>query len=289
MHTWGCYGIGLTKNGVFLLDVASPLSSYDHVVLKDPLHLNFIQLKASTEIIQEFTRLVSRGTRMCQTADMLVFIRAEILKSGSLPNGLENWTIEKSLWVEQTVSWLKVMRFLLKVKKVRQLKVNEKNDNFCELDNEISVVESLILIQHCAEMLLSLKNSHAIVTVHENDKITASLMCKVLQSSENSSPLTRTLAQDIAALLYTGGNIPDVLELCKICGADIPTKHVINEGCLNGHNIGRCCKTLRICQDLPYKSCENCRALSIGQHLKGSNWFEKMKESCCTFCDGLFS
>ncbi|XP_013391935.1 general transcription factor 3C polypeptide 4-like [Lingula anatina] len=144
-------------------------------------------------------------------------------------------------------------------------------------------IEERILKLHCTDWLYRIGDEAG--ELDDMWKISACIMCQILRSGKTEVDCKKrdTLIENVKSKLQ----FHKPAEKCNICGEVINFSSAKQDSCGNGHKFARCCQSLLLVQETPYRKCQNCRALAIALPDTAPECIKKMLVSTCTFCAGV--
>lgn len=279
---WGCHGITLSKNGIFLAVLAC-LKNADKKKEKKVTKI-FIHTTSDTDNLKKSVEdyLLNSEASCNDIADVMELFREFLWTGQNIVPKLTDYLSQQDLF-DVPFKMLKLLRFLLTVIKLHIPSVQEGEEN-AELvltEENIARVTYTICgkyIYECFRKLLKLESYN----IECDFKVCVSMLKWVLQYQER---FEKTLLWE---LLPKVKNIvgEDLRMQCAVCDSEL-TYDKLNASCQNGHNFALCGKTFMACDEVPCRTCQVCKAqFRSRQHIQALQWlvYEDVK---CTLCDGL--
>ncbi|XP_074659333.1 general transcription factor 3C polypeptide 4-like [Tubulanus polymorphus] len=259
---WLCHGIAVSPNCAFLSFVQSPGFYYDHLKLRDPLKIKAISLLPKEELCQ---RILEERDEL--PFDLLEDLRYRCRAGMPLCETMEKLLSSRDEWQDISVYYHKLMRFLIRM--LLNFMASAADDvKRQELENDLFIVEDLIIKHHIIEHMNSYND---IPNPGETEQLITSLMVDWCKQTSNNGERAE----------------PSSGEQCAICTERIPLVTISQGVCPKGHSFGRCCQTLLLCQNVPYRKCMECQSVAIAMEISGSDWIKQVLKTKCTFCDGI--
>ena len=264
-------GLAHSLSCAMFINVTTPNTLYDHLVMKEPSKMCIFRLKSEnpSDILQR-----SKRPRFEQLWDLLEVIRIKAIKAvdsetvlPKVPSNLEFL----SLYELRIAMWISVIMDICEKKKVIP--------GIGSIAGEISEVQPLIFIHTACNYLELLQTKSSLL---EEQKLSMNLLRMYLdvylagEENEEASPLSRR-ARDVLQKIsrFALNNI----ESCNLCGEAINDLSWKVTKCPQGHILPRCAITLLQITTTKYRMCPICGLLF---HPCLDQEFE---ETRCLFCD----
>lgn len=267
--------LGLTHslNCAIFVNVTSPNTLYDHLVMKEPSKMYMFSLK-SENWDPLFILNKNKGVRFEQLWDCLEVIRIKATKAVTpatvLPKVLTNLEYV-SLYELRIAMWTSVIMEICEKKKVIQ--------GIGSIAGEISEAQPLIFIHTACNYLEHLKNKTSLL---EEQKLSINLLRMYLEvylageENEEVTPLSKRVKDILQKISQFNSNC---VESCNLCGEAINDLSWKVTKCPQGHVLPRCAITLLQITVMHYRICKIC-GLIFHPCLD-----HEFGETRCLFCD----
>ncbi|XP_054008486.1 uncharacterized protein LOC128892242 [Hylaeus anthracinus] len=266
-------GLAHSLSYVIFVNVTSPNSLYDHLILKEPSKICMFGLKGE-HWDPSFIINKSEGVKFEQLWDCLEVIRMKATKAAEpstvlpkVPSNLECLSLHEL----RIAMWVSVIIEICEKKKVIQ--------GIGSIAGEISEVQPLIFVHTACNYLECLVNKSSLL---EEEKLSVNLLRMYLEvylaGEENEEPtLLSKRVKDVLQKLSQFSSIG--VETCNLCGEIINDLSWKVTKCLQGHILPRCAITLLQITTVRYRMCHVCDLIF---HPCLDHEFE---ETRCLFCD----
>ncbi|KYN00857.1 PREDICTED: uncharacterized protein LOC108775552 [Cyphomyrmex costatus] len=242
-------GLAHSLNRVIFVNITSPNTVYDHLVIREPSIIHIFTLKDVCNPLST----IRKSKKLGNVWDCMEILRLKALKAKNpcnifspIPKNLELL----SLYKLQVSMWMTVMKTVCTTKKpipnmdhIRESKITE--------------ALPLIFLHSACTYLENLINKDIL---SENETFAIFLLRRYLEiyqgipSDEDSNKLT---TKRIRKILNTTTFYSNQIEKCNLCGEIIDGMwHV--RACPQGHKLPRCCMTLLQIKLLEYRVCPIC-------------------------------
>ncbi|XP_064613933.1 general transcription factor 3C polypeptide 4-like [Liolophura sinensis] len=284
---WLIHGIDITRNAMSVMLIASPTSKFDHLAFRDPYQVHIINLvDVDKEVEALLHRVMSSDESLQSLADVMELLRQYVCRGKAFPSSF-SWMWEvKDKWPSFSIRQLQTMRFFsLTRKAMAAASLNLKSEKLLPiLQKEVKTLTDLILTQHALVVLKQLQGET--ILLRDEEKLSLRLMCQKV--TEMSTEFGLTSSAQIADAVWKKFDLEDFpFEHCSICELELKPREDTHVTCDNNHKFGRCCVTLIACQNVPYRKCQVCDALSLPrQRLEDFPWISNSSLHSCTLCEG---
>ncbi|XP_024939470.1 uncharacterized protein LOC107266451 isoform X4 [Cephus cinctus] len=264
-------GLSCSPNKILFVNVTSPNSMYDHLVIREPSKVSLFTLEAKE--FDPVSLLYENPSRTLKNHwDCLETIRLTAAKSENfskvfpkVPTNLESLP----LYELRIAMWISTMLDICKKKDLLKRS---------QIVVEISEAQPLVFI-HCAiDILERLKKK---TSLSKDNKICIRLLRSYLEvylageEDDEDTNLTQLVKETLkdTAHMSTPEN-----ELCTLCGEVISDLSWNVTRCPSGHQIPRCARSLLQISSVQYRSCPFCGLLL-------HPWLdEEYEEPLCPYC-----
>jgi len=261
-------GLAHSPNKTIFLNVTSPNTIYDHLVMREPSTMHLFTLKGAT---WDPLSIIDNSTNLADIWDCMEVLRLKAIRAEDPATilRLSPHTLESlSLYNLQVSMWMTIM------KKVSVTKKAIPNMNHIK-EGKITQALPLIAVNSVCTYLEHLTRKNAL---SEEDLLAVSLLRNYLkmylENEESESIVHRRIRRTLSAIAF----YPDQVERCNLCN------EIINElwnanSCPRGHKLPRCAMTLLQLTTLEYRICPMCDQI-FHRCLE-----EIYKEPRCQLCD----
>lgn len=151
----------------------------------------------------------------------------------------------------------------------------------------MALVERKIMLTHVSNAVKLFLNMNIDVNTLSVGECTALSQMKLLLESNAVKDIHNTAQlQEFTSII----SHQHATEICCVCQATIRFTDTLADGCENGHVFSRCCQTLQLCLQVPYRKCSFCICLAAARHPAGNSrqsaWLAALQTERCTYCDG---
>ncbi|CAK9833460.1 hypothetical protein ANTRET_LOCUS10138 [Anthophora retusa] len=268
-----CLGLARSLSSVIFINVTSPSTTYDHLVLKEPSKIYMFGLKDKNWdplfILKE-----NKHEKFDQLWDCLEVVRIRAAKASEpstvlpkIPSNLESLSLHDL----RITMWISVMMEICKKKQVIQ--------GIGTIAGEISEAQPLIFVHVACDYLIQLESKSSLL---EEQKLSVNLLRMYLEvylageENEEASFLTKRARDVLKKTSCLGLNKS---ETCNLCGEMINDLAWKVTTCPQGHILPRCAITLLQITSIQYGTCPICGLIFH------SSLNEEFKETRCLFCD----
>lgn len=265
---WNIYGARRTKNSIYLVIATYPSKFYCNRIVKQPSLVHLIPIATLEDIGQ---LIINHLGPVSEIYDALCHLKFELARGCCWPQSLIEYMDEADDLDSFSLQKLKVLRCILFIR-VSYLKEEEK-DFKDRLVYCIRRIEMFILMYHIQAtfgMVYSLNSK----SLSHTEKSSLSLMKTFMTSNSMNSNFV---------LLEAFSH--EYNEVCLICQEAVKFDDHSKGSCVNGHVFARCCQSLLLCSNLPYRTCNVCKSSAIKKPDECSI-FGNVLTDTCTYCDG---
>ncbi|XP_043257359.1 uncharacterized protein LOC122400143 [Colletes gigas] len=266
-------GLAHSSSYVIFVNITSPNTLYDHLVIKEPSKIHMFCLK-SEDWDPLFVLHKNKKVRFEQLWDCLEIIRMKATKAAEpasvLPKVSSNLEY-LSLHELRIAMWISVIMEICEKKKIIQ--------GIGSIAGEISEVQPLIFVHSACNYLEQLENKFSLLEEH---KVSINLLRMYLEvylageENEEVTPLSKRVKDILQKVLKFSSNI---VESCNLCGEMINDLSWKVTKCTQGHILPRCAITLLQITTVHYRMCQICGLIF---HPCLDHVFQ---ETRCLFCD----
>ncbi|XP_076641770.1 uncharacterized protein LOC143352793 [Halictus rubicundus] len=266
-------GLAHSLNYVMFVNITSPSSVYDHLVMKEPSKLHFFTLKhESWDPLLVLKK--NKHKRLERVWDCLEVIRMKATKvedSGAvlprMPKNLESLPLNEL----RIAMWISVIMEICEKKKVIQ--------GIGSIAGEVSEAQPLIFIHTVCNYLERLDNSPSLSQEQQLSIYLLKMYLEVYLAGEENEETTMVSKLARRILNKISDFDMNKVEACNLCGEVIKDLSWKVTKCSQGHILPRCAVTLLQITDMQYKTCRIC---SLMFHPCLDQVFG---ETSCLFCD----
>ena len=267
--------LGLTHslNSVIFVNLTTPNTIYDHLVIREPSKMYMFELKG-----EQWDPLLVLKTQKCERFerlwDCLELIRMKAAKASEpatvfpkIPSDLKSLSLKEL----QMSMWISIMMEICEKKKVIQ--------GIGSIAGEISEAQPLTVVCTACNYLVHLTKKS---TLSQEQQSSINLLRKYLEvylakeENEEASILSKRV-RDV--LMKTSQLKSNSTESCNLCGETINDLSWKVSKCPQGHMLPRCAITLLQITTAQYSVCPICRLIFH------SSLDQEFKETRCLFCD----
>ncbi|KOC67244.1 hypothetical protein WH47_00114 [Habropoda laboriosa] len=268
-----CLGLARSLSSVIFINITSPSTTYDHLLLKEPSKICMFGLK-DKNWDPLFVLKETKHERFDQLWDCLEVIRIKAAKASEpstvlpkVPSNLESLSLHEL----RITMWISVMMEICKKKQVIQ--------GVGSIAGEISEAQPLIFVHIACNYLMHLESKSSLLEEH---KLSINLLRMYLEvylageENEEASFLTKCARDVLNKTSYLNQN---KIETCNLCGEIINDLAWKVAMCPQGHILPRCAITLLQITSVQYGTCPICGLIFH------SCLDQEFKETRCLFCD----
>lgn len=266
-------GLAHSPSCVIFINVTTPSTIYDHLVLREPTKIHMFCLK-NKNWNPSFVLNQTKHKRLEQLWDCLEAIRIKAIRASDPSTVLSkvSFNLESlSLHELRIVMWTSVMMEICEKRKIIQ--------GIGSIAGEISEAQPLIFVHTACNYLTYLEKKSSLL---EQQKLSINLLKMYLEvylageEDEKVTPLSKCVRDILKKISQLNLNN---IETCNLCGEIINDLSWKVTKCSQGHILPRCAITLLQITSVEYKICPICGLIFH------SCLDEEFKETRCLFCD----
>ncbi|XP_033336441.2 uncharacterized protein LOC117226325 isoform X1 [Megalopta genalis] len=266
-------GLAHSLSYMIFVNVTSPNSVYDHLVMKEPSKLHFFVLKHESwdpcTVLKK-----NKGKRLERIWDCLEMIRMKATKAENIAAGLPKTpSILESLPLNELriTMWISVIMEISEKKKVIQ--------GIGSIAGEVSEAQPLIFIHTACDYLERLDNNSSLFEEQQLSIYLLKMYFEVYLAGEENEEITPVSKRARKILKRISDFNINKVEACNLCGEVIHDLSWKVTKCSRGHILPRCAITLLQITGMQYKICRICGLIF---HPCLDQVFGK---TSCLFCD----
>ncbi|XP_048245724.1 general transcription factor 3C polypeptide 4-like [Haliotis rufescens] len=274
-YLWSCHGTCLSPNGSFCAAVFTPSSRFCHLEMREPVKLQVIHVEEK-EIIHEY------AGSLCRAGDVFEAYRQSICCEVDPQDLLKEHRLNITDLNDQPMKALKIYRFLfLVLDNLLRNTIDEEEEGFQPISKDIEKFTDEIHGRLIKQRFEDINKCKGKLSQLEQKIVTH--MCQWLERSSNET-LHQYAESDV--VIKVMGRVMDLPpSACTICEESLQMDPSSCK-CVNGHTFGACCLTLLPCDQIPYRKCQTCGALSLHlEQLKDITWLAA-DLTRCALCEG---
>ncbi|XP_017760624.1 PREDICTED: uncharacterized protein LOC108551107 [Eufriesea mexicana] len=266
-------GLAHSPSSVIFINITTPSTIYDHLVLKEPTKIHMFCFK-NKNWNPSFVLNQTKHERLEQLWDCLEAIRIKAIRASDASTVLPkvSFNLESlSLHELRIVMWTSVMMEICEKRKMIQ--------GIGSIAGEISEAQPLIFVHTACNYLMYLVRKSFL---SEQQKLSMSLLKMYLEvylageEDEKVTPLSKCVRDILKKISHLNLNI---IETCNLCGEIINDLSWKVTKCSQGHILPRCAITLLQITSVEYRICPICGLIFH------SCLDEEFRETRCLFCD----
>jgi len=266
------FGLAHSPNKVIFINITSPNTVYDHLVIREPSIMHIFTLRGA---MCDPLSIINNSTNLGSIWDCMEILRLKAVKAKDpcvvlcpIPKKLESLSLYKlqvSMWMAVIMNVCTTKKPMPNMDHIRECKITEAFP-LIFLHSVCTYLENLI-----KKNILSKDQTFTVFLLRRYLEIYQDISSDEISKNKDTN-------QRIREILNTTTFYSNQIEKCNLCG------EIINEmwhvrSCPQGHKLSRCCMTLLQITLLEYRVCPICGQIF---HPCLEDLYE---EPQCQFCD----
>lgn len=261
-------GLAHSLNKVIFVNVTSPNTTYDHLVIKEPSTMHIFTLKGAKDPLL----IINNSANLTSVWDCMEVLRIKAAKAED-PSVILRQISEKlessSLYDLQLSMWMTVMINVCTTK-TQMLNMNHIKEG--KISNALPLIYIHSICTYIDNAMK--KNKLSMDQVHAVSLLNKYLKMYIADQEENENAVHQYARKTLNKIAFH----PNQIEKCNLCDEVIDEFWNIRS-CPQGHKLPRCTLTLLQITSLEYREC------SICSQIFHSCLDEIYEEPQCPFCD----